>query len=177
MSHITFDTIISSTTYNKPYEFAAQEGAPREIAHLSTKVWNDFSHDFCHQLKAYGLEHLVSLKDKSCVNGAEYVVPSTRALFRVPMHVINLKPSDPYIDTGWTVDLAGGPRADPRPMPECTDGHEPSTRQISGSTVAKKHITTRRSVDAIGADEINPAHTTQIWDAVKSTNFFKVLPS
>lgn len=52
-----------------PYEFAAQEGTARKIAQLPTKVWNDFSQEFCSQLKAWDLENLVSLKDKSCING------------------------------------------------------------------------------------------------------------
>jgi len=158
-----------------PYEFAAQEGASRKIAQLSTQVWNDFSRDFCNQLKAYGLEDLVSLKDKSCINGAEYVVPGTRALFRVPIHAVTLQSSEPYIETGWTVDVANVPRADPNPMPECTDGHKTKTRQTSGGTVAQYHSTTRWGEDAIGPDEMNPVYTTQIWDAVESAKFFKVL--
>lgn len=119
----------------------------------------------------------MSLKDKACVNGAEYVVPSTRALFRVPIQAVTLNPSDPYIETAWSVDHASGPRADPRPMPECTDGHKTVTKATPGGRVAVKHITTRSGEYAIGADELDPVYTTQIWDAVESTKFFEVLAS
>lgn len=37
--------------------------------------------------KPPGLQDIVSLKDKSCMTGGEYVVPSKRIIFRVPSSI------------------------------------------------------------------------------------------
>jgi len=158
--------------YGTPKDGSTQ---PREITDISQETWDAFARDFCAHVYAAGLQDIVSLKDKSCVIGGEYVIPHLRALFRIPHSVIHLQASSGLIETGWTVQPV--PEADGSfPLPEPTDGHVTKTRQTSGGTVAHYHVTTEDGPDAIDPAEVDPVYTDMMWNAVKSAEFFNICP-
>lgn len=111
---------------------------------------------------------LVSLKDKSCVTGGEYVVPDMRVLFRVPNESINLQPGSDMLQSGWHF---GAVETDPG-LPECTDGHVTKTRQTSGGTFAHYHVTTEDGIDAFNGKEVASLYTDAMWSAAKSGGFW-----
>ena len=107
--------------------------------------------------KPPGLQDIVSLKDKSCMTGGEYVVPSKRIIFRVPSSIINLQAGSGLMETGWNSTVPGldGPLL----LPECTDGHVTKMRETSGGTVAQSHITEEDGPDAFNPKEVDPMCT------------------
>lgn len=157
------------------YEYGTLERgsyeARKKLADVPRKAWDAFAQDFHAHLEANGLQHIVSLKDKSCVRGGEYVVPSMRALFRIPDSVINLQAGSELVETGWNVEFDG-----PSPSPEPTDGHVTKTRTTTAGTVAHYHITEKEGPDAFDPKEVDPVYTDRIWQAVESREFFNLCP-
>lgn len=144
---------------------------------ISQKLWDAFALKFCAHVQATGLQGIVSLKDKFCMSGGEFVVPSKSALFRVPSSIINLQVGSGLIETGWTVEHNTVPDLDgPLPLPECTDGHVTKTRQTLGGTVAHYHVTEEDGPDAFNSKEVDPMHTDRMWQAVESPGVFNVCP-
>lgn len=169
----------SSTGGLVAYEYGAlQNGSePRKIMDISQKSWDAFAQDFCAQVQAAGLQDIVSLKDKSCMSGGEYVVPSKRVLFRVPSSIINLQAGTTLIETGWTVKHSTIPGLDePLPLPECTDGHVLKTRKTTTGSVENFHFTTKDGPDAFNPKEVDPMYTDRMWQAVELPGFFNVCP-
>ena len=76
-----------------------------------------------------GITDIVFLKDKSCVNGGEYVVPSMRALFRVPTEAVNPQPGSEMLESDRNFHAAMEPDTN---FPGCTDGHVAKTRKTFG---------------------------------------------
>lgn len=170
----------SSTGGLVAYEYGAMQNGsePRKIMDISQKSWDAFAQNFCAHVQATGLQDIVSLKDKSCMSGGEYVVPSKRVLFRVPSSIINLQPGSGLIETGWTVEHNAVPGLDgPGPLPECTDGHVTKTRKTSGGTVAHYHITEEDGPDVFNPMEVDPMYTDRMWQAVELPGFFNVCPA
>ncbi|TAQ84023.1 hypothetical protein B7494_g7657 [Chlorociboria aeruginascens] len=170
----------SSTGGLVAYEYGVLENGspqPRNIMDISQETWDAFARDFCAHVQTTGLQDIVSLKDKSCMSGGEYVVPSERALFRVPSSIINLQAGSGLIETGWTVEHKTVPEVDGLlPLPECTDGHVTKTRQTSGGTVAHYHVTEEDGPDAFNPSEVDPMYTDKMWHAVGLQGFFNVCP-
>jgi len=167
--------MVSSTGGLIAYEYGALENGSsqrRKIMDISEETWNAFAQNFCAHVKATGLQDIISLKDKSCMSGGEYVVPSKRALFRVPSSIINLQAS-----SGWTLEHNVVPEENrPSPLPECTDGHVTKTKQTTGGTVAVYHKTEEDGPDAFDPREVDPLYTNRMWDALKSQDFFTTCP-
>ena len=90
---------------------------------------------------ANGLQNLVSLKDKACHSGLEFIAYESRALFRIPSSVVKLKSDAGLIPTGWTMD---GAHVNDRII-ETTDDHVTRTKQTTGGTVAVSHVTVTAS--------------------------------
>lgn len=171
----------SSTGGLVAYEYGALQNRSerRKITDISQKSWDAFSQDFCAQVQATGLQGIVSLKDKSCMSGGEYVVPSKRVLFRVPSSIINLQAGSALIETGWTVEhstIIPGLDALPLPFPECTDGHITKTRQTTTGTIVNFHIIEEDGPDAFDPKEVDPMYTDRMWQAVKLPGFFNICP-
>ena len=76
---------------------------------ILSETWNSFSQEFSAYVHLAGIADIVSLKDKSCINGGEYVVPSMQVLFRVPMEAIDRKPGSEMRESGWGFDIATRP--------------------------------------------------------------------
>lgn len=169
---------MTSTDGLVAYEYGILEHGPsqhRNITDVSQETWYAFAKDFCAYVQATGLQDIVSLKDKSCMTGGEYVVPSMRALFRIPYSIINLQASSGLIETGWTVGHSAAPEVDgPLPLPECTDGHVTKTRHTTAGTVAHYHVTEKEGPDAFDAKEVDPVYTDGMWRAVESPEFFNI---
>jgi hypothetical protein len=125
-------------------------------AYLRRETWDSLLHEFSAYVNSAGIADIVSLKDKSCINGGEYVVPSMRVLFRVPMEALNLQPGSGMLESGWKFDTAMEPNAN---LPECTDRHVTKTRQTSGGTVAHYHATTEDGIDAFNPKEVPHLYT------------------
>lgn len=142
------------------------EGTSTEI---SSETWNSFTQEFAAYVHSAGIADIVSLKDKSCINGGEYVVPNMRVLFRVPTGVVNLQPGSGMLESGWGFDAAVEPDAS---FPECTDGHVTKTRQTSGGTVAHYHETTEDGIDSFNPKEVPLLYTDAMWAVAKSENFW-----
>ncbi|CAG9954309.1 unnamed protein product [Clonostachys rosea f. rosea IK726] len=156
------------------YEYGLQdrESARKRIAtDISSEKWISFAQNFSTYVHSAGIADIVSLKDKSCVTGGEYVVPGMRVLFRVPTEVINLQQGSGMLESGWGNGAAAEPDAG---FPECTDGHVTKTRQTSGGTVAHYHDTTEDGIDAFNEKEVPPLYTSAMWNAAKSGEFWAV---
>ncbi|KAJ8125627.1 hypothetical protein O1611_g8011 [Lasiodiplodia mahajangana] len=154
------------------YEYGLREWAksPKQaIANISSQTWNSFAQEFAIYVHSAGVADIVSLKDKSCVNGGEYVVSDMRVLFRVPTEVISLQPGSGMLESGWKLDTAVESDAN---FPECTDGHLTKTRETTGGTVAHYHKTTEDGVDAFNPKEVPLPCTNAMWAAAKSDNFW-----
>lgn len=116
----------SSTGKLIPYEYGILEDGSShhgKIKDISHETWEAFTQDFFAYVQATSLQDIISLKDKSCITGGEYVIPSLRALFRIPYSVINLQASSRLIETGWTVEHSAAAVEVDGPSPEPTDGH------------------------------------------------------
>lgn len=182
----------SSTGRLIAYEYGALEKRPerQKIREISQESWEAFGQNFCAHIQATGLQDIVSLKDKSCMSGGEYVVPSKRVLFRLPSSIINLQADSGLIETGWTVEhnttirtvpgLDDGrlpfPLPLPLPLPECTDGHITKTKQTTTGTVVHFHITAEDGPDAFNPREVDPMYTNKMWQALELPGFFNVCP-
>lgn len=154
------------------YEYGLRESADtseRAIIAISAEKWNSFTQEFSAYVHSASIADIVSLKDKSCINGGEYVVPSMRVLFRVPTEVIKPQPGTGELESGWKFDAAVEPDAS---FPECTDGHVTKTRQTTGGTVAHYHVTTEDGIDAFNEKEVPLPYTKAMWDAAKSKDFW-----
>ncbi|KAK3358515.1 hypothetical protein B0T24DRAFT_124612 [Lasiosphaeria ovina] len=155
------------------YEYGFQEdtagATPRRIAtEVSPKTWDSLAREFAAYVHSVGIADLVSLKDKSCVTGGEYVVPDMRVLFRVPKESINLQQGSDMLQSGWQLGAAETDAG----LPECTDGHVTKTRQTTGGTVAHYHKTTEDGIDAFNEKEVAPLYTNAMWSAAKSGEFW-----
>jgi len=161
-----------------PYEYGALEDKSSQhwkAKDIPQETWKAFAQDFSAHVQAFGLQDIVSLKDKSCATGGEYVVPSMRALFRVPYSIINLQPSSGLIETGWAVEKSGTLAVDgPFPLPECTDGHVTKTRKTTAGTVAHYHVTEKEGPDEFDAKEVDPVYTDGMWRALESPELFNI---
>ena len=105
------------------------------------------------------------------MTGGEYVVPSIRALFRIPYSIIKLQASSASIETGWTVEHNAAMEVGPWPLPECTDGRVTETRTTTAGTVAHHHVTDREGPDAFDAREVDQGYTDETWRAVVFPSF------
>lgn len=56
---------------------------------------------FASYVQSAGIADLVSLKNKQCISGGEYVAPDARVLFLVQMSFIHLQPGSGLLDSGW----------------------------------------------------------------------------
>ncbi|KAL7823713.1 hypothetical protein V8C26DRAFT_383635 [Trichoderma gracile] len=77
------------------YEYGLRKFAKSSEAlaiNISPGTWDSFAQEFSAYVRSAGIAEIVSLKEKGCINGGEYVVPSMRVLFRVPMEEVNLQP-------------------------------------------------------------------------------------
>lgn len=171
-----------------PYEYAiASESLSQQRAavRISSEKLSAFAKEFSALVWEGGLQNLISLKDKSCLAGAEYVAPEFRALFRVPPSIVTLQPGSGVVETGWTINNCStrSPLTEMNnaitpislstdtspdiPFPEPTDGHVTKTKQTAGGTVATHHVTQRYGEYAFNALEIAPAYTERMWAAVE----------
>lgn len=169
----------SSTGGLVAYEYGALEkrSEPRKIMDIPQESWDAFAQDFCAHVQATGLHDIVSLKDKSCRSGGEYVVPSKRVLFRVPSSIINLQADSGLIETGWTVEHNTVPGLDgPLPLLECTDGHITKTKQTTTGTVVHFHVIEEDGPDTFNPREVDPMYTNRMWQALELPGFFNVCP-
>ncbi|KAI0426628.1 hypothetical protein F5Y09DRAFT_318445 [Xylaria sp. FL1042] len=151
--------MVSSTGSLVAYKYGLRglaNSLEQTMADISSKTWDTFAQDFSAYVHSEGIADIVSLKDKSCINGGEYVVPGTRVLFRVPMEAINLQPGSEMLESGWKFDDAVESAAN-HPAP--TDGHVTKTRQTSGGTVAHYHATTEDGIDAFNPKEVPLPYT------------------
>lgn len=73
----------------------------RTVANISPETWDILAQDFSAYVHSAGIADIVSLKDKSCINGGEYVVPGMRVLFRVPTEAVNIQPGSGVLESGW----------------------------------------------------------------------------
>lgn len=138
----------------------------RSMAAISPETWDSFGREFSAYVHSAGIADLVSLKDRSCINGGEYVVPSMRVLFRVPARAVSLQPGSGMLESGWA------PQGQNSPSPECTDGHVTRTRQTTAGTVAHYHAVEESGPDAFDPDEVPLVYTDAMWAAAKSENFW-----
>jgi hypothetical protein len=150
------------------YEYAISAlSDPRRIVNrITSNKWSAFAKDFTECVLGAGLQNLISLKDKSCIAGLEYVAPDVRALFRVPTSIVTLQPKSGIIETGWTLDAEGIIS-----HPQMRDAHVTQTKQTTGGTVAVKHSVQKDGADAFDPKEISPNYTDQLWVAVESAVF------
>ncbi|KAL6816184.1 hypothetical protein V8C40DRAFT_282131 [Trichoderma camerunense] len=155
------------------YEYGVEEGQESRSlgAKIPAKTWKAFSQEFSDYVCSSGIADLVSLKDKSCIKGGEYVSPNMRALFRIPEQGVNLQPGSHMLESGWQPIADGGADAI---FPECTDGHVTKTRQTSGGTVAHYHTTDELGINAFNPQEVPLTYTNAMWTAVKSVNFWSL---
>jgi hypothetical protein len=151
-----------------PYEYAVRMNSKYPTRRVvDTVPWEKlqaFANEFSNYVCDSGLQDVVSLKDKSCVTGLEFVAYESRALFKVPASLVNLQGSRHLVETGWTLD-EGAPLV-------MTDSHVTKTRQTTGGTVAVYHATvTSKGVDAFNPKEISPVYIEKMWAAVKTGTF------
>lgn len=154
------------------YEYGLLEAtasAKRAIDNLLSAKWDSFAQEFNTHIHSAGIADIVSLKDRTCIIGGEYVVPSMRVLFRVPTEAINLQRESEMLESGWQFDTAA--EADTN-CPECTDGHVTKTRKTSRGTVAHYHTTAEDGVDAFNEKEVAHGYTSAMWNAAKSQQFW-----
>ncbi|KAL9609307.1 MAG: hypothetical protein Q9167_005911 [Letrouitia subvulpina] len=166
--------MVSSNDSLVAYEYGLQDFAgshKQATTNISSETWSSLAKDISHYVRSAGIADVVSLKDKRCINGGEYVVPSTRVLFRIPKQAINLQPGSGMLESGWKFDAAVEPDASFR---EFTDGHVTKTRQTSGGTVAHYHTTEEIGVDAFNPNEVPLLYTDAMWAAAKSENFWSL---
>ncbi|KAK3337701.1 hypothetical protein B0T19DRAFT_397299 [Cercophora scortea] len=151
------------------YEYGLRQSANASqqstTASISSERWNSFAQEFSACVHRAGIADLVSLKDKSCINGGEYVVPSMRVLFRIPTQAVNLQPGSEMLESGWDFDRVGD--SDPT-FPECTDGHVTKTERTSAGIVARDHVTEEDGINAFNGEEVSVLYTNVMWDAAKS---------
>ncbi|TKX21495.1 hypothetical protein C1H76_5991 [Elsinoe australis] len=141
------------------YEFGIKESLnaiDRQIKHISTAIWTSFIQEFADYVQKNDLSDIVSLKNRGCLNGGEYVSPSQRALFRVPYAKINLQRDSYNLESGWI---------NPEGQPQPSDGHVTKTRQTAGGTVAHYHVTEEIGPNAIDPAEVSPYYVTAMWAA------------
>jgi len=151
-----------------PYEYAIDltPQPNRAASKVPTSKLDTFAKDFSAYVWGAGLQNLVSLKDKSCVAGFEYVAPEFQALFKVPNSIVNLQTNSGLIETGWTLDSEGKD-----PFLQSSDTHVTKTRQTTGGTVATYHDVVQSGDHSFDPREISPAYTEQMWAAVETTAF------
>ncbi|KAG8530622.1 uncharacterized protein KY384_004660 [Bacidia gigantensis] len=143
----------------------------REFQSISAEAWSTFARAFTAHVHAAGIADLVSLKDKDCINGGEYVVPDMRVLFRVPTSAIDLQPGSGVLESGWDLNAKTESNAG---FPECTDGHVTKTRRTKGGSVAHYHSTTKNGIDAFNPKEVPLPYTNAMWATSQSENFWAV---
>jgi hypothetical protein len=167
-----------------PYEYAVSRERlyqRRGVSGVSMEKLSEFAKEFSAAVWVVGLENLVSLKDKSCSTGGEYVAPDIRSLFRIPFSAITLQPQSGVTETGWTLNntvptitnqvahhISPSPDI---PFPQPTDGHVTQTKQTTGGTVATHHTTTRYGDYAFDPQEVSPVYTDRMWMAAEATQF------
>lgn len=139
------------------------------VADISSEIQDTFAQDFSAYVRSKSIADIVSLKDKSCINGGEYVVPGMRVLFRVPMEAINLKTGSGMLESNQKFDNAVELDAN---YPAPTDGHVIKTRETTGGTIAYYYQTTQRGVDAISPKEVPLQYTNAMWAAAKSEDLW-----
>lgn len=151
-----------------PYEYTVRMNSKYPTGRVADTVpcekLQAFASEFSNYVCENGLQDVVSLKDKSCVMGLEFVAYESRALFKVPASLVNLQGSRHLVETGWTLD-------EDAPL-IMTDSHVTKTRQTTGGTVAVYHATvTSNGVDAFDPKEVSPAYTEKMWAAVEAGTF------
>lgn len=149
------------------YEFGIKEtpnAVDIKIKKIPAATWSDFIEEFAGYVQSNELSDIVSLKNRGCLNGGEYVSPSQRALFRIPNAKLNLQPGSENLESGWIA-----PKGDPQP----SDGHVTKTRKTAGGTVAHQHITEEIGPDAIDPAEVAQCYLDAMWAAQKSVAFWK----
>ncbi|KAM3485674.1 hypothetical protein MY8738_001204 [Beauveria namnaoensis] len=113
------------------YEFGIKETlntVDTKIKAVSTNKWSSFIEEFTNYVQSNDLSDIVSLKNRGCLSGGEYVSPSQRALFRIPTAQIHLQPGSHNLESGWV-----SPDGDLQP----SDGHVTRTRVTAGGTVVQ----------------------------------------
>ncbi|KAM0737812.1 hypothetical protein ACQRIT_007816 [Beauveria bassiana] len=149
------------------YEFGIQETlntVDTKIKAVSTNKWSSFIEEFTNYVQSNDLSDIVSLKNRGCLSGGEYVSPSQRALFRIPTAQIHLQPGSHNLESGWV-----SPDGDLQP----SDGHVTRTLVTAGGTVAYKHVTEEIGPDAIDPAEVSQCYIDAMWAAQKSDAFWK----
>lgn len=151
------------------YEYAVRNDTSdkRHVAkRISSEKFEAFGKDFAAHVWGAGLQHLISLKDKSCIPGYEYPSTALRCLFRVPTLMVTLQVDSGVIETGWAIGPDG--------QPEAHDGHKTHTYQTKGGTVASYHDYNAESDNgafAIDPREIPTAYTDKMWEVAESASF------
>jgi len=144
--------------FMRPYEYAV--GSDEKIA-VPVDNFAAFIEEFSTYLWNNNLPQIVSLKDKSCVTGIEYVAYESRALFKIPPSIVNLPATGTLlIETGWD-----NSSSTPLTM---TDTHKTITKKTTGGRVAVKHVTvTSDGMHAIKPEEISPRYAERMWAEVE----------
>lgn len=154
-----------------PYEYATRSKSStlRVMDRVPLLKLKSFAKEFSSYVWAAGLQHLVSLKDKSCPSGLEFIAYESRALFRIPSSLVKLENDRGLIPTGWM--MMDGVHTNDRFI-QTTDTHVTKTRQTTGGTVAVSHTTvTASGPDSFNPDEVSPIYTDKMWSAVKEGSF------
>ncbi|CAG7565218.1 unnamed protein product [Fusarium equiseti] len=149
------------------YEFGIKEtpnAVDVSIKAVPAAVWSDFINEFASYVQSNNLSDIVSLKNRGCLNGGEYVSPSQRALFRIPNARMSLQPGSHNLESGWIA-----PKGDPQP----SDGHVTKTRKTAGGTVAHKHVSEEIGPDAIDPAEVAKCYLDAMWTAQRSAAFWE----
>ncbi|KAI4136670.1 MAG: hypothetical protein L6R39_007673 [Caloplaca ligustica] len=140
-------------------------------ASIPLEVWSSFAAAFAAHVHSAGIADIVSLKNKQCINGGEYVAPDMRVLFRLPMVAIDLQPGSGLLESGWEFDAATGPGGG---VATDQDQHVTQTRQTTGGTVATYHKVTQRGKHAFNPEEVPLLYTDAMWATAQSKGFWAV---
>ncbi|KAL8940547.1 MAG: hypothetical protein Q9211_002230 [Gyalolechia sp. 1 TL-2023] len=135
---------------------------------IPSEVWTSFAAAFSAHVHFAGIADIVSLKNKHCISGGEYVAPDMRVLFRVPMTAIDLQPGSGLLESGWAFDAATGPDSG---APEDQDQHVTQTRQTTAGTVATYHRVTKGGKSAFNPKEIPLVYTDTMWATAELKSF------
>ena len=147
------------------YEYALGNSGSTAAAGISSTAWDAFGREFAAYVQAADIADLVSLKDKSCINGGEYPVPRMRALFRIPTNAVTPIPASGGLESGWAAGIDGGHVV-------VEDDHVTKTKQTAGGTVAVSHCYDEHGEFAIPPQEVTPQYTEAMWAAAKSDSFW-----
>jgi hypothetical protein len=155
----------------------------RVAATQCTDKLDSFAKEFSRELFKRGLNSLISLKDKSCLSGHEYVAPDIRVLFRMPTSIVNPDAADNthLIESGWTFsksDRSSEPESQKlgnAPMPVTVDTHVTKTRPGYDGTLVHFHVIQKTGKNAIDELEVSSVYTYKMWEVAEDENFLDLV--